>query len=126
MRRGRGLLDDATLDGIEIPSLTEEERELAIREYGICLILDRLITDQELRRRVRVHLKTLRSEQKPGPAPVIPDLALYMLVQAMKKNGTSMAQSFKMLARPGLTEGSLKTKYKRGKKIAETRKGTQK
>jgi hypothetical protein len=126
MRRGRGLLDDATLDGIEIPSLTEEERELAIREYGICLILDRLRTDQELRRRVRVHLKTLRSEQKPGPAPVIPDLALYMLVQAMKKNGTSMAQSFKMLARPGLTEGSLKTKYKRGKKIAETRKGTQK
>ncbi len=126
MRRGRGLLDNATLEGIEIPSLTEEERELAIREYGICLILDRLRTDQELRRRVRVHMKKLRSEQKPGPAPVIPDLTLFMLVQAMKKNGTSMAQSFKMLARPGLTEGSLKTKYKRGKKIAETRKGTEK
>jgi hypothetical protein len=125
MRRGPGLLDDATLEGIEIPSLTEEERLLAAREYGICVILDRITGDEELRKRVRKLLKNLPAD-KPGPEPVIPDLLLYKLVTEMKRNGTSMARSFKLLARPGLTEDSLKTKYKRGKKIAEKKKGTEK
>ncbi|CAM8633607.1 hypothetical protein MCEMSEM52_00709 [Burkholderiales bacterium] len=125
MRRGRGLLDNATLEGIEIPFLTEEEQLLAAREYGICVILDRITGDEELRGRVRELLKTLKGD-KPGPKPIIPDLLLYKIVTEMKKNGTSMARSFKLLARPGLAADSLKTKYKRGKKIAEKKKGTEK
>jgi len=125
MRRGRGLLDDATLDGIEIPSLTEEERERAIREYGICVILDQITGNKELRKRVRKLLENLPAD-KPGPDPVIDDLTLYLLVESMRREGYSLTKSFKLLSREGLTEESAKTKYKRGKKESKTKKGTEK
>lgn len=125
MRRGRGLLDDATLEGIDIPSLTEEERLLAAREYGISVILDRITKDKELRKRVRKLLPNLPPD-RPGPDPVIGDLALYMLIESMRLKGYSLTKSFKLLSREGLSEESVKTKYKRGKKEADTKKGTEK
>jgi len=125
MRRGRGLLDDATLEGIEIPSLTEEDRSLAAQEYGISVILDRITRDKELRKRVRKLLPSLPPD-RPGPEPVIGDRALYMLVEAMRLKGYSLTKSFKLLSREGLSEESVKTKYKRGKKEAERKKGTEK
>jgi hypothetical protein len=125
MRRNRGLLDDATLDGIVVPSLTDEQRALASREYGICVILDRIAGDKELRKRVRKLLDGLPAD-KPGPEPVMDDSVLYRIIEAMRSNGYSLAKSFKLLSREGLSEESLKTKYKKGKKKASAKKGTEK
>jgi len=106
MRRSRGLLKDATLDGIVAPSLTEEQRALMAREYGICVILDRIAGDKELRKRVRKLFEGLRAD-KPGPEPVMNDSILYEIIEAMRSNGYSLTKSFNLLSREGLSEESL-------------------
>jgi hypothetical protein len=124
MRRSGGLLEHATLMGIETSNLTEEERSLAINEQRISVILDQLSKDQELRRRVRARLDELPPD-KPGPTPVLSDKVIHVLVDLMVAQGYRKTECYKLLSRNGLSSDSVETKYKRGKKKAVEKRGTE-
>ena len=124
MRRSGGLLEHATLTGIETGDLTEEERSLVINERRISVILDQLSEDQELRRRVRARLDELPPD-KPGPEPVLPDKVVFVLVEAMIRQGYKKSECYKQLSRDGLSRDSVETKYKRGKKKVLENRGTE-
>jgi hypothetical protein len=124
MRGLGGLLEHATLTGIETSNLTQEERSLAINEHRISVILDQLSEDQELRRRVRARLDELPPD-KPGPKPVLSDKVIYVLVEAMVGQGYKKSECYKLLSRDGLSRVSVETKYKRGKKKALENRGTE-
>ncbi len=113
--KNRDLLESELIQLDETIIITEEERELIIREHSIQIILERLNWDKELRRRVRAHLKKLPPENHPGEEPVLSDAVIYHLVNAINSSGMTMKKAHELIARPGLSAESIKTKYYRGK-----------
>ena len=112
----RGLLHDASLEGITSPNLTEEERAKVIKEHGIQFILDRVSSDTELRIRLRQLLENLPAD-KPGRKAKISDERVYMLISLSLDLGVSMDDALSRLAKlKDLKKSSVRTKYYRGKK----------
>ena len=87
--------------------------EIARKEYGIAIVLDRLQWDVEFRRRVRGLLKELPAEKKPGPKPVMSDAVVYELIKALQSHGNTLTKCYDLLARDGLKASSIKRKFKR-------------
>ena len=109
----KGLLDDASLVCIPATSLSDEDQEIARKEYGIAIVIDRLQWDVEFRRRVRGLLKELPAEKKPGPKPVMSDAVVYELIKALQSHGNTLTKCYDLLARDGLKASSIKRKFKR-------------
>lgn len=113
--RHRGLLSHANLDGIEMPKLTEEERETAAYEHSIQVILDRVENEPALRTRLRKQAKTLKADI-PGRKPSISDKDTYEFISSIMKLGKSMEEAISTMANLiPIRKSSIRTKYMRGK-----------
>lgn len=113
----RGLLEDANLDGLEIPNLTEEQRSKVIREFSIEFVLNRVRSEPELRSRLRRQSEQLKADP-PGRKLTISDKDVYETISSLTKSGVSMKDAIaKLSSEIGLKTSSTRTKYFRGKPL---------
>lgn len=113
----RGLLEDANLDGVEIPDLTEEQKSKAIRVHSIELVLSRVRSEPELRSRLRKQSEQLKADT-PGRKLTISDKDVYEIISLLTKSGVSIKDAIAQLSSDiGLKTSSTRTKYFRGKSL---------
>jgi hypothetical protein len=112
------------LDSIE--SLSKEDVELGQSnshitpdEHRTNHILEQVIQDSDLRKKVRVTLRKVGKPDRPGPNAEMSDRAVFHLVEAIRAtHGCKLVEAFRLISRDRLSEGSVKTKYFRGKRAA--------
>jgi hypothetical protein len=96
----------------------DEDWHEAAREYGIEIILHRIATDLDLRKRVRKLLAELPADA-PGKRGGIPKKFVIKAVDFLVSRGASKEEAFRRLSHEGATAEAIRRRYYRSKKRSE-------
>ncbi len=88
------------------------------REYGIEIILNRIRSDLDLRKRVRKLLAELPADS-PGKTSSIPEKFIIKAVELLVASGVSYEEAYRRLSQEGVTAEAIRRRYFRSKKGAE-------
>lgn len=90
----------------------------AAREYGIEIILHRIATDLDLRKRVRKLLEELPADA-PGKTSSISGKFVVRAVEHLVASGVSHEEAYRRLSFEGATAEAIRRRYYRSKKRSE-------